>query len=185
MQSYLHFYVNNSLLCRMESWVAWLDLLSREFAACLELKSRMWRDSRDFSVLSTLAPLSGRRDLESIKHDYRALGWFSRAGRHRRSLLDPVTERQELHGILKSNWLHNCCWHQVLGGVWPWDHLWGAWTARKRKKLVISGCDRQQEGFGVHNTVSLTWPLEADGADGSPKTISKYMKKGKWLEVVS
>lgn len=74
MQSYLHFYVNNSLLCRMEAWVVWLDLLSREFAACLELKSRMWRDSRDFSVLSTLAPLSGRRDLECIKHDYGALG---------------------------------------------------------------------------------------------------------------
>lgn len=47
---------NDCLLCRMETHVVWLDLLSREFAACLELGSRMWRDFRGFSGLSSLAP---------------------------------------------------------------------------------------------------------------------------------
>lgn len=66
--------VNNSLLCRMEAQVVWLDLLSGEFATCLELKSRTWRDFRGLSGLRPLAPLSARRGLECIKHDYRARG---------------------------------------------------------------------------------------------------------------
>lgn len=101
--------VNNSLLCRMETQVVWLDLLSREFAACLELKSRTWRDLRGLFGLGALASVSARRALECIKHDHRALGWFSRAWGHRWSLLDPVIEGQGLQAMLKSNnGLHNC-----------------------------------------------------------------------------
>lgn len=58
----------------MEAQVVWLDLLSGEFATCLELKSRTWRDFRGLSGLRPLAPLSARRGLECIKHGYRALG---------------------------------------------------------------------------------------------------------------